>query len=123
MPLSKNIINQQKAELTMEKINQGSCLCGAIKFEVTGDLPQPSACHCTQCQKHSGHYEAGTDIPKKSLTVSGNDKITWYQSPKKDVRRGFCSICGSSLFWDPTNKDWIGVAHRKPFVFLDTVKK
>jgi hypothetical protein len=26
------------------------------------------------------------------------------------VRRGFCRTCGSSLFWDPPHKDWIGVA-------------
>jgi hypothetical protein len=26
------------------------------------------------------------------------------------VRRGFCSTCGSPLFWDPIEKDWIGIA-------------
>jgi hypothetical protein len=29
---------------------------------------------------------------------------------REKVRRGFCSTCGSSLFWDPIQKDWIGIA-------------
>ena len=32
----------------------GSCLCGAVKFTVEGELKPPDACHCTQCRKTSG---------------------------------------------------------------------
>jgi hypothetical protein len=39
----------------------------------------------------------------------GEDKVSWYQSSEK-ARRGFCSGCGSSLFWDPLFRDWIGIA-------------
>jgi hypothetical protein len=39
----------------------------------------------------------------------GEDKLTWFQSSAK-ARRGFCSLCGSSLFWDPLFRDWIGIA-------------
>ena len=88
---------------------KGSCLCGAIKFEVSGELAAPNACHCTMCRKHSGHFEASTDVPKERLTVEGEDNVTWYQSSKK-VRRGFCKICGSSLFFDPPHLDWIAVS-------------
>jgi hypothetical protein len=88
---------------------KGSCLCKTITFEVTGELPQPSACHCTNCRKHSGHFEASTDVPRSALTVFGSEFITWFQSSEK-VRRGFCSKCGSSLFWDPIFKDWTAVA-------------
>jgi hypothetical protein len=90
-------------------MNTGSCLCGAVTFEVTGTLPPPSACHCTQCRKHSGHFEASTDVPRSALTIRGSDKLTWYRSSER-VRRGFCSICGSSLFWDPIQKDWTAIA-------------
>ena len=31
-------------------------------------------------------------------------------SSRRDIRRGFCSICGSFLFWDPTDRDWISIA-------------
>lgn len=36
------------------------------------------------------------------------DTLAWYQSSAK-VRRGFCSVCGSSLFFDPVERDWIGI--------------
>jgi len=80
-----------------------------VSFEVAGALPGPDACHCAQCRKHSGHYFASTDVPRAALTIRGEERITWYQSSEK-VRRGFCGTCGSSLFWDPIFKDWIGVA-------------
>jgi hypothetical protein len=90
-------------------MHEGSCLCGAVTFEIAGDLPGPDACHCTKCRKHSGHFFVSTDVPKSALTVRGEDKVSWFQSSDK-ARRGFCSICGSSLFWDPLFRDWIGVA-------------
>lgn len=42
-------------------MHKGSCLCGAITFEVAGELAAPTACHCQKCSKHTGHYEAGGD--------------------------------------------------------------
>lgn len=93
-------------------MHKGSCLCGAVVFEVTGTLPAPDACHCSKCRKHSGHYLAGTDVPRSALTIRGSEHLTWYASSEK-VRRGFCSTCGSSLFFDPLDQrkhDWIGVA-------------
>lgn len=90
-------------------MHKGSCLCGAVRFEVEGELPPPDACHCTNCRKHSGHYFVSTDVPRSAVAVHGEDKITWYQSSDK-ARRGFCSVCGSSLFWDPLYRDWTGIA-------------
>lgn len=90
-------------------MHQGSCLCGAVSFEVQGELPPPDACHCVQCRKHSGHYLVGTDVPRAAVTIRGEENVTWYRSSEK-VRRGFCAICGSSLFFDPVYKDWIGIA-------------
>ena len=90
-------------------IHRGSCLCGAVTFEFDGDLRPPDACHCTQCRKQSGHYFASSDVPRASLSVHGADKVTWFASSER-VRRGFCSACGSTLFWDPIRKDTIGIA-------------
>ena len=89
--------------------HKGSCLCGAVSFEVEGDLARPDACHCTQCRKTSGHFWASTDMPQSALTIHGAENVTWYQSSEK-VRRGFCSTCGSALFWDPVFRDWTAVA-------------
>jgi hypothetical protein len=93
-------------------MHTGSCLCGAVTFEVDGELPGPDGCHCTQCRKWSGHFLAGTDVPRSALRVRGQEHVTWYHSSGK-VRRGFCSVCGSSLFFDPLDRDrndWTGVA-------------
>ena len=90
-------------------MHKGACLCGAVSFEVNGALPAPDGCHCTQCRKHSGHFFVSTDVPRSIVTISGADNVTWFRSSEK-VRRGFCRTCGSSLFWDPIHKDWIGIA-------------
>jgi hypothetical protein len=90
-------------------MHEGSCLCGAVTFTVDGALKAPDACHCTQCRKSSGHYFASTDVARAALTVCGEDKISWYRSSEK-VRRGFCSVCGSNLFWDPIGRDVIAIA-------------
>ncbi len=85
----------------------GSCLCGAVRFEVAGELHAPDACHCSQCRKTSGHFWASTDVPSDHVTIEG--EVRWYQSSEK-VRRGFCPVCGSALFWDPIHRDWIAIA-------------
>ncbi len=91
-------------------MHKGSCLCGAVTFEVDGELPAPDACHCTVCRKHSGHYFASTDVKKSALRVTtGEAQIAWYRSSEK-VRRGWCATCGSTLFFDAIYKDWMGVA-------------
>lgn len=90
-------------------MHTGSCLCGAVRFEVDAELSPPDACHCTQCRRHSGHYFVSTDVPRSALTVHGAEHVTWYRS-SENIRRGFCAICGSSLFWDPTHRDWTSIA-------------
>lgn len=90
-------------------MKNGSCMCGAVRFTVSGELKPPDACHCVQCRKFSGHYFVGTDLPRGAVSITGMDHVTWYHSSAK-VRRGFCSRCGSSMFFDPPAKDWIGIA-------------
>lgn len=89
-------------------VHTGSCLCGAVRFEVSGALHPPDACHCTQCRKQSGHYWASTDVRRSDVTIHGGDAVTWFQSSEK-VRRGFCSRCGSALFWDAPQRDRIAI--------------
>ena len=93
----------------MSETHTGSCLCGAVRFEVQGALGRPDACHCVQCRKFSGHYFVSTDLKPEAVTIRGADKITWYQSSAK-VRRGFCCVCGSSLFFEPISKTFIAIA-------------
>lgn len=87
----------------------GACLCGAVSFEVAGDLHPPDACHCSRCRKTSGHFWVSTNVPRDALTISGAENLTWFRT-SETVRRGFCSTCGSALFWDPAERDIISVA-------------
>ena len=90
-------------------MHTGSCLCGAVKFTVEGELAGPDACHCGQCRKTSGHYWASTEVKKRALQVEGEFNVAWFRSSEK-VQRGFCSTCGASLFWELIDGDSISVA-------------
>jgi len=80
---------------------KGSCLCGAVSFEVSGKPEhQPEACHCSQCRRQTSHVFVGVNVRRNNLTIHGATKLTWYRSSEK-VERGFCSVCGSALFWKP----------------------
>ena len=89
-------------------MHKGSCLCGEVTFVVQGDLPKAISCHCSKCRKTTGHFEAGVDVKKSSVIISGEASLTWYFSSER-VRRGFCSTCGSPMFFDPPEADWIGL--------------
>jgi hypothetical protein len=79
-----------------------------VRFEVDDELKPPDACHCSQCRRQSGHYWASTNVLRTALRLHGEDRLTWYRSSDK-VRRGFCSVCGSALLWDPAGHDFIAV--------------
>ena len=82
----------------------GRCLCGAVRFEVTGALSEPHACHCGQCRRQSGHYVVATSVQRADFELTRADGLTWYRS--SDIaRRGFCGRCGSVLFWDDGGDD------------------
>jgi hypothetical protein len=93
-------------------MHTGSCLCGAITFEIEGELGAVEGCHCVQCRKWTGHFLAGTEVDRSALTISGKRHLKWFHSSDK-ARRGFCSECGSVLFFDPLDREkhhWTGVS-------------
>ena len=75
----------------------GGCLCGAVRFRVSGPMRPVVACHCGQCRKLTGNYVAATSAPRETVAVEGD--VTWYRSSER-ARRGFCGTCGAALFWD-----------------------
>ena len=77
---------------------EGRCQCGAVRFVTRGPLREVVACHCSQCRRQTGLYYAATNVSNDRLTVTGGDAITWYRSSPQ-AERGFCSHCGSALFW------------------------
>lgn len=88
---------------------QGSCLCAAVMFETTGPLTQPSVCHCGQCRKQSGHVWSSTYLPETNLTLIQDHGLRWFAASDK-ARRGFCTECGSFLFWQHNDEDTISIS-------------
>lgn len=86
---------------------RGSCLCGAVTFTASAAAKDPSACHCSQCRKQSGHYWAAMQVEDTALTVTGD--VRWYAA-SPIAKRGFCPTCGSFLFWKGHAEPDTGVA-------------
>ena len=76
----------------------GSCLCGSVGFALRGPLRDVVICHCHWCRKSSGHAFACGAVAEQGLDLYRPGALAWYRS-SPGVRRGFCSGCGSSLFW------------------------
>jgi hypothetical protein len=92
-----------------DEARSGACLCGRVRFTVRGRLRDVIACHCTQCRRQSGHYWAATDARCDDVTIEGGEALAWYEASEK-ARRGFCTTCGSFLFWDERGTDRISIA-------------
>jgi hypothetical protein len=90
----------------------GGCLCGAVRFEVRGPLRDVLTCRCIECRRWSGHVFAATAARREHLVLVESRPLRWLSSPhsESDARRGFCSECGSSLFWDAPARETICIA-------------
>jgi hypothetical protein len=76
----------------------GRCQCGGVQFTVSSSLNPVLNCHCHRCRQFTGHYMAATSAPSSTLHFTADKTLTWYE-PDPTVAYGFCSTCGSSLFW------------------------
>lgn len=88
----------------------GCCLCGAVRFAVTPPTKWCAHCHCSLCRRaHGAAFVTwfGVDRPQFAL-IAGVESLTWFQSTPR-ARRGFCSRCGSTIFFESEN--WPGEIH------------
>jgi hypothetical protein len=78
---------------------RGTCLCGAVRFEV--ELPARFCvhCHCSMCRRnHGAAFVTWFAVPKTNFRfLAGDGAVSRYQSSAHGAR-SFCSRCGSSLF-------------------------
>jgi len=87
----------------------GGCLCGAVRYEVRGPLRAVVDCHCSQCRRTSGHFAAFTATRPEDLVLIESGGLRWYRS-SATAGRGFCEVCGSSLFWEPASGERVSIA-------------
>jgi hypothetical protein len=91
---------------------QGSCHCGANRFEVTGGPASVTACTCSYCSKSGGLWAYYRPEQFKLLTPEGHRAL--YQWGSKVIDHFFCATCGCTTYgvspeWvdmkpDPTRK-------------------
>ncbi|MEJ2583304.1 MAG: GFA family protein [Acidobacteriota bacterium] len=88
----------------------GSCLCGAVRFEVMSPTRWCAHCHCSLCRRaHGAAFVTWFGVDRSSFElVSGTDELSWYQSTPA-ARRGFCSRCGSTIFFE--SERWADEVH------------
>lgn len=87
----------------------GACLCGGVRFEVRGPLRDVIVCHCGQCRRTHGHVAAYSSAARSDVVFRADSTLAWYESSPQ-ARRGFCSACGASLFWEPRGEGRLGLA-------------
>ena len=77
----------------------GSCLCGEVAFEITGDFESFYLCHCSRCRKDTGAAHAANlfSTRAKLKWISGEDKIKIFTLSSTRHKKCFCSNCGSAL--------------------------
>jgi hypothetical protein len=86
----------------------GGCLCGAVRYEITGPLRDIVMCHCRRCLRTHGHVAAYSACARSDLALLRDDGLRWYEGD--DRARGFCSRCGASLFWRAAGRPTVSIA-------------
>lgn len=79
---------------------RGSCLCGAVKYEVTGEPKRFVHRHCSRCRKATGTGHASNLFlqPGSLQWLAGNEMIRAFKVPEaKRFTNVFCETCGSRL--------------------------
>jgi hypothetical protein len=86
----------------------GGCQCGAVRYHATQRLDNAHICHCRMCQKATGNFFAPLlGIPLESFAWTRGAPSLFMSS--EDVQRGFCSKCGTPLFYRNANNPRIAV--------------
>jgi hypothetical protein len=87
----------------------GGCLCGAVRFEISGDLRGVVVCHCSLCRRAGTYAGAYTWAPHAAVRISGDGSLGTYVDVNGRERR-FCRACGSVLFWSVPGEDGVSVS-------------
>ncbi len=78
----------------------GGCLCGSVRYEISGESSAFFHCHCQRCRKASGTGHASNLLvkPERAQWIAGEDLLGSYALPgAKRFRTVFCRNCGSPL--------------------------
>lgn len=89
----------------------GRCLCGAVSYELSGDLIATAVCHCDHCQRQSGGaFSVNLIAHTSQLAINGALQTYDERGDKGDdvyVRRRFCGACGSPIVSELAKTDGV----------------
>jgi len=83
-----------------QTILKGSCLCGSVTFQVSGEPKRFYHCHCSRCRKATGTGHASNlFVPPGTLEwLAGQEQIRAFKVPQAiRFTNNFCGTCGSRL--------------------------
>ena len=92
--------NQQESDAASERTIDGSCLCQAVRYRITGEPVGFQYCHCSRCRKFTGSaHAANVFATMDSFTwVAGEELVgTFRLDAEPPFATAFCKCCGSSL--------------------------
>jgi hypothetical protein len=97
-----------------QSVHEGGCLCGAVRYQVTGQPARTAVCHCRYCQLRTGSaFGLSTYFPSshvKLLSGDLRDHTLDTESGRKFTTR-FCKNCGTSVLWNlEMSPDLTGIA-------------
>jgi hypothetical protein len=78
---------------------RGSCACGKVEFEVTGEFITAGHCHCLRCQRRAGTpWSTNGMVPADTVTVVSGAGDLRYWRPPDGLAKAFCGSCGGHVF-------------------------
>jgi hypothetical protein len=78
---------------------QGGCYCGAVRYEVNGEIIHRTLCHCTDCRRITGAPAmAWFSVPPPALRFTAGEPQAYRSS--EHITRGFCPTCGTTLTFE-----------------------
>ena len=90
--------------MTDEMIRSGGCMCGAVRYEASGEPFSIAHCHCHSCRKHTGGAVVTlAGYLKEQVSFSGAERSLYESSP--GALRAYCGQCGSPLTWEGDGGD------------------
>ncbi|KAJ6021156.1 hypothetical protein N7540_006660 [Penicillium herquei] len=90
----------------------GSCFCGNVKYNFSGEPADKCICHCLSCRKISGStYTTNLIIPEPNFSlISGTLKeCTAKHENGMDLTLHFCQNCGTTIYKTATLDMFAGV--------------
>ena len=85
--------------MNAEQMTGGSCNCGAVSFEISGELKDVYVCYCSICRRATGSNGI-------AVLVVDNDRFAWtcdrttigqWKKPGTHWEMWFCRVCGSPV--------------------------